>query len=136
MQITLHSVINRLDEQEIYDVDEPGSLTIAGDARYLRYTQAAPEPKLPETKMMLKLADDGSVKMRQSGILNTQFQFTLDHLTHTNYHTPAGNIILDIKTTALTQETTNQGGTVNIAYQLIENESPLGDYQMQITYTF
>lgn len=139
INLTLRSEIKRLDEFESYDLNEPATLTITDNGDYIRYIEHAPEnAQMPDAKakVMLKLQADGTVKMRRTGILNTQLHFDLGHETTTNYRTPAGNIVLTVKTTTLKiqQNADKTVGDVLIGYDLIENDSELGHYQIAVNY--
>ncbi|RRG18112.1 DUF1934 domain-containing protein [Weissella viridescens] len=144
VQLDLTSQIERETEIESYTVHETAEFTQTEKAQYLRYTETpdsendvAIDPALPsESKVMLKLEPDGSIKMRRTGLLNSQLHFDMARTTTTNYRTPAGIIVLDVITEQIQVEQASDqaSGHIHIVYALNEQETSLGNYQIDIHY--
>lgn len=144
VQLDLTSQIERETEIESYTVHETAEFTQTENAQYLRYTETpevTPEDEndsaLPlESKVALKLESDGSIKMRRTGVLNSQLHFDMDRTTTTNYRTPAGIIVLDVITEQIQveQDAETMSGAIHIVYTLNEQDTSLGNYQIDIRY--
>jgi uncharacterized beta-barrel protein YwiB (DUF1934 family) len=114
----------------------PGQYSFVNNKHMIRYVE--PEEGQEDcshgTPCLLKVAAD-SVTLTKRSVPRTEMFFCLGRQCVTMYRTPMGTIPMEILTKTLTIAESEQELRIQLTYQLIMNEAPLGDSELSIVIT-
>ncbi|WP_407124592.1 DUF1934 domain-containing protein [Weissella paramesenteroides] len=131
--ISLSTQIKQDDQTEAFDFKELGTLTLTPNAVYLRYTEHQYEVATPVTFKISQI--DDILLHRHNYFTDVQLHFSPNQEFQSHYITSQGNIPITVRTNQLTNEITNDHpyGKLAVAYTLLNNHEPIGNYQLTLT---
>lgn len=104
---------------ERIEMTAEGEYTIKAGKHYVKYLDSSIDPDNP-VSTVLKVSDDSLTIIRQGAVGGTQ-KFALGREDRSAYHTPYGELELNIKTTRLNISFTETAGEVDFAYDVAVN---------------
>lgn len=116
--ISLKSNAHRdeVSEDETMSMLTSGQLEVDDTRAVIRYEESIDE-SVPPQKVEI-LVEDESVTMNRGGVYSTQMVFRLGCRYEGQYHTPYGDMDLALYCTRLAYDLGDDGGTLELSYQL------------------
>lgn len=133
--IKIHSVAHRDDanESEGIDLIVSGTLSFSDSVIVIRYEEQLDE-NAPAEEVRITVNEDW-VTMNRSGDIVTQMAFRMGSRAEGFYHTPFGDMALATYCTALSYDLNEEGGSLQMVYQLDLNGQFAAVHEMTLTLT-
>ena len=107
-----------------------GTLEQTGEKLILRYREPE-ETGLGKTDTVLTFREEEAVLDRQ-GAVTARMRFIVGQRHRVNYHTPVGEMLLEVRTTFLSHNLTNAGGKAMIRYHLTSGGQTVGNHTLKL----
>ncbi len=130
--ITIRSNAHRDEavEDETMTMLTSGVLELTGEAAVIRYQEQIDE-SMPMQQVTVTVADD-CVTMARDGTYTTQMVFRMGCRYEGQYHTPYGDMDLAVYCTRLGYDLGEDGGTLELSYQLDLNGKFAAMHDMEL----
>ncbi len=117
------------DDESLVSVTVPGIWHYRDGIHYIRYEEEAEDVGI--IKNLLKLTPQ-KIEIKKAGIQSARMVFDTAEPTQACYHTPYGDLLLQIKTTGLVFAESPEEILATLYYTLSSDESHISDNQTTI----
>jgi uncharacterized beta-barrel protein YwiB (DUF1934 family) len=133
VKIHLKTRIQHGDEKDSFELFSNGRYYEKGDSFFLKYDEVQEEGTI---HTIFKLKRDEEALILRSGAVKMRMVFKEDEERAGSYESQLGTLMMTTKTSKLTHTAnrTRNDGEINLSYQLYMQGSPVGEYEMNISY--
>lgn len=128
--VTIEGQQKGVEEEPIVTI-ATGTYHFTNGRHYIQYDERLEENGII-TKNMIKIAPS-QVVLSKKFKHSSQMTFDLNEITQSAYHTPYGDLSLDIETTSILVDEQPERIEVSMNYILLNNERPISDNSITIT---
>lgn len=134
-EVVMKTESRQLDDINQHIFEDEGRFVEMNGNYYIRFQEKMNGNE--GTPVMIKITEDKRVNLIRYGEHKTNLLFDSNGPTQTNLNTPAGLMILTVKTKNLDLYFNEQpmSGEIYIAYELEMNNQTLGQYQIELRFT-
>ncbi|WP_421382163.1 DUF1934 domain-containing protein [Bacillus salacetis] len=133
VKIHLKTRIQHGDEKDSFELFSNGRYYEKGDSFFLKYDEVQEEGTI---HTIVKIKRDEEALILRSGAVKMRMVFKEDEEHAGSYESQLGTLMITTKTSKLTHTAnrTRNDGEINLSYQLFMQGSPVGKYEMDISY--
>lgn len=133
VKIHLKTRIQHGDEKDSFELISIGRYYEKEDSFFLKYDEVQEEGTI---HTIFKMKRDEEALILRSGAVKMRMVFKEDEEHAGSYESQLGTLMITTKTSKLTHTAnrTKNDGEINLSYQLYMQGSPVGKYEMDISY--
>lgn len=133
VKIHLKTRIQHGDEKDSFELISIGRYYEKEDSFFLKYDEVQEEGTI---HTIFKMKRDEEALILRSGAVKMRMVFKEDEEHTGSYESQLGTLMITTKTSKLTHTAnrTKNDGEINLSYQLYMQGSPVGKYEMDISY--
>ncbi|MGM0843475.1 MAG: DUF1934 domain-containing protein [Bacillota bacterium] len=133
VKIHLKTRIQHGGEIDSFELFSDGRYYEKGDSFFLKYDEIQEEGTI---HTILKIKKDEEALILRSGAVKMRMVFKENEELVGSYESQLGTLMITTKTSKLTHTADKAGnnGEINLSYQLFMQGSPVGEYEMNISY--
>jgi uncharacterized beta-barrel protein YwiB (DUF1934 family) len=133
VKIHLKTRIQHGDEKDSFELFSNGRYYEKGDSFYLKYDEVQEEGTI---HTIVKIKRDEEALILRSGAVKMRMVFKQGEEHAGSYESQLGTLMITTKTSKLTHtaDRNRNDGEINLSYQLYMQGSPVGKYEMDISY--
>ncbi|RIW27848.1 DUF1934 domain-containing protein [Bacillus salacetis] len=133
VKVHLKTRIQHGGEKDSFELYANGRYYEKGDSLYLKYDEVQEEGTI---HTIFKLKRDEEALILRSGAVKMRMVFKEDEEHAGSYESQLGTLMITTKTSKLTHTAnrTKNDGEINLSYRLYMQGSPVGEYEMDISY--
>jgi uncharacterized beta-barrel protein YwiB (DUF1934 family) len=133
VKIHLKTRIQHGDEKDSFELFSNGRYYEKGDSFFLKYDEVQEEGTI---HTIVKMKKDEEALILRSGAVKMRMVFKEDEELVGSYESQLGTLMITTKTLKLTHTADRNAndGEINLSYRLFMQGSPVGRYDMEISY--
>nr|WP_156791482.1 DUF1934 domain-containing protein [Bacillus sp. SG-1] len=133
VKIHLKTHIQHGDEKDSFELISNGRYYEKGDSFFLKYDEVQEEGTI---HTIFKMKREEEALILRSGAVKMRMVFKEDEEHAGSYESQLGTLMITTRTSKLTHTAnrTKNDGEINLSYQLYMQGSPVGKYEMDISY--